>query len=132
MTKISQELSRAESWILGELSKLDALLQNLQLQVKSGIVPRFSWDTDWEIQEGNEDRFQNDPQPEVRATVNRFPHTVISDPDAVVYNCQCSYKACSSLFYTVLEKFPTLFKKKKVNNDHKKKQFRRFCFALYL
>ena len=37
--KLSQEVSRTESRILGALSKLDELLLNLQIRTHSGTVP---------------------------------------------------------------------------------------------
>ena len=64
--KLSQELSRTESRILGALSKLDEILLNQQIRTHSGTVPETFRNTNVENQGTNEDDSQNDPHPEGR------------------------------------------------------------------
>ena len=64
--KLSQELSRTESRILGALSKLDEVLLNQQIRTHSGTVPETFRNTNVENQGTNEDDSQNDPHPEGR------------------------------------------------------------------
>ena len=54
--KLSQELIRTESRILGALSKLDEFLLNPQIRTHSETVPRTFRNTNVENQEPNEDR----------------------------------------------------------------------------
>ena len=59
--KLSQEFSRAESRILGALSKLDEFLLNPQIRTFSGTTPGAFRNTDVENQEPSGDGSQNDP-----------------------------------------------------------------------
>ena len=62
--KLSQELSRTSSRILGALSKLDEFLSNQQIQTHSKTVPGTFRNTNMENQGTNEDDTQSDPHPE--------------------------------------------------------------------
>ena len=62
--KLSQELSRTESRIMGALSKLDEFLLNQQIRTHSGTVPGTFRNTSVENQGTNEDDSQSDPHPE--------------------------------------------------------------------
>ena len=62
--KLSQEFSRAESRILGALSKLDEFLLNPQITTHSETVPGTFRNTNVENQGTNEDDFQSRPHPE--------------------------------------------------------------------
>ena len=62
--KLSQELSRTESRILGALSKLDEFLLNQQIRTLSETVPGTFRNTNVENQGTNEDDSQIDPHPE--------------------------------------------------------------------
>ena len=62
--KLSQEFSRAESRILGALSKLDEFLLNPQITTHSETVPGTFRNTNVENQGTNEDDSQSDPHPE--------------------------------------------------------------------
>ena len=62
--KLSKEFSRAESRILGTLSKLDEFLLNQQITTHSGTVPGTFRNTNVENQGANEDDSQSDPHPE--------------------------------------------------------------------
>ena len=62
--KLSQELSRTESRILGALSKLDEFLLNQQIRTHSETVPGTFRNTNVENQGTNEDDSQSDPHPE--------------------------------------------------------------------
>ena len=62
--KLSQEISRTESRILGALSKLDDFLLNQQIRTHSETVPGTIRNTNVENQGTNEDDSQSDPQPE--------------------------------------------------------------------
>ena len=66
--KLSQEVNRAESRILGAHSKLDEFLLNPQIWVHSGSVPETSRNWNRENQEPNDDRSQNNPHPEARVS----------------------------------------------------------------
>ena len=66
--KLSQELSRTKSCVLGALSKLDEFLLNPQVRVYSGYAPVTSQYQNTENQEPTEDRSQNDPHPEARVS----------------------------------------------------------------
>ena len=69
--KLSQEFSRTETRILGDLSRLDVFLLNPLIQGHSGFVPETSRNTHGENQGTNEDRSQNDPHPKVRALLSQ-------------------------------------------------------------
>ena len=62
--KLSQELSRTESRILGGLSKLDEFLLNQQLRTHSGTVQETFRNTNVDNQGTKEDDSQSDPHPE--------------------------------------------------------------------
>ena len=62
--KLSQELSRTESSILGALSKLEEFLLNQQIWTHSGTVPETFRNTNVDNQGTNEDDSQSDPHPE--------------------------------------------------------------------
>ena len=62
--KLSQELSRTKSRILGALSKLDEFLLNQQIRTHSGTVPEAFRNTNVDNQGTNEDDSQSDPHPE--------------------------------------------------------------------
>ena len=72
--KVSQEFSRMEILILGVLSKLDEFRLNSQIRVQSGTAPRTSRYYVRENEEGTEDRYQNDPHPEMGSSINMSPH----------------------------------------------------------
>ena len=63
--KLSKELRKTESRILGALSKLDKLLLNPQFRVCSVAVPGTSRNTILENRETTGDRSSDDPCPEV-------------------------------------------------------------------
>ena len=62
--KLSQELSRTESRILGALSKLDEFLLKQQIHTHFETVPGTFRNTTVENQGTNEDDSQSDPHPE--------------------------------------------------------------------
>ena len=77
--KLSKELSRTESRILGALSRLDEFLLNPLLQGHSGSAPKKSRKA-LNINQGtNEDHSQGDPHPETRVTQSET--TQIFGPD---------------------------------------------------
>ena len=63
--KLSKEISRTESRILGALSKLDEFLLNPQVRTCSVAVPGASRSSNLENQGTDEDRPSDDPGPEV-------------------------------------------------------------------
>ena len=77
--KLSQVFSRAESRILGALSKLDEFLLNQQIRTHSGTVPGTFRNTNVENQGTNEDECQSDPHPEVGPSVCQSRHSIDSD-----------------------------------------------------
>ena len=79
--KLSQEFSRAESRILGALSKLDEFFFNPQIRTHSGTVPGTFRNTNVENQEPNEDHSQDDLHPEVGPAVCQSRHLIDSDSD---------------------------------------------------
>ena len=62
--KLSQEVSRTESRILGALSTLDEFLLNQQIRTHSGTVPGTFRNANVDNQGTNEDDSQSDPHPE--------------------------------------------------------------------
>ena len=70
--KLSKELSRTESRILGALSNLDDFLLNLQVRTFSVSIPGISWNSNSESLEPTGDRSLDDPCAEVR---NSFHHS---------------------------------------------------------
>ena len=84
--RLSQELSRTESRILGALSKLDEFLLNLQIRTHSGTVPGTFRNTNVENQGTNEDNSQSDPHPEAglfhsQTTHNSGPEVARDSPN---------------------------------------------------
>ena len=77
--KLSQELSRTESRILGALSKLEDFLLNQQIRTHSETVPGTFRNTNMENQGTNEDDSQSDPHPEVGPSVCQSRHSIDSD-----------------------------------------------------
>ena len=86
--KLSIEISRTESRILGALSKLEELLLNPQVRTCSVAVPGTSRNSDSVNQEHNRDRSPNDPCPEAMVSshhsgilknseVEEYPNTSI-------------------------------------------------------
>ena len=68
---LSQEFSRTKSRILIALSKLDEFLLNPQARVHSEPVPETSRNSNRENQGAKEDRFQNDPHPEMGESLSQ-------------------------------------------------------------
>ena len=64
--KLSKEVSRTESRILGAMSKLDDFLLNPQFRTCSTAVPGTSRKSNSENREPTGDRYLDDPCPEVR------------------------------------------------------------------
>ena len=62
--KLSQQLSRTESRILGALSRLDDFFMNPLIQGPSGTIPETSRSAYGTNQGTNEDDSQSDPHPE--------------------------------------------------------------------
>ena len=79
--KLSQEISRTESRILGALSKLSEFLSDPQIRTHSGTVPGTFRKTNVDNQEPNEDRSQDEPHPEVGPSVCQSRHSIDSDPE---------------------------------------------------
>ena len=82
--KLSLEISSTKSRIFGAFSKLDEFLLNPQVWIESRTLPGISRTPDVENQETNEDRFQNDPCPEVGSSSIGFSKD--SDPGDGFYN----------------------------------------------
>ena len=81
--KLSQELSRTESRILGALSKLDEFPLNQQIRTHSGTVPETFRNTNVDNQGTNEDDSKSDPDPE--AGLFRSQTTQNSGPEVGPY-----------------------------------------------
>ena len=79
--KLSHEISRTKSRILGPLSKLDEFLLNPQVLTFSGTVPGTFRNADVENQEPSGDRSQNDLHPEVEFSTSRATNLTDSEPD---------------------------------------------------
>ena len=100
--KLSQELSRTESRILGALSKLDEFLLNQQIRTHSETVPGTFRNTNMENQGTNEGDSQSDPHPEVGPFVCQSRHSI--DPDTsgnhntmtgvIEQTSKCPHNAC--------------------------------------
>ena len=88
--KLSQELSRRESRILGALSKLDEFLLNQQIQTHSGTVSETLQNTNVDNQGTNEDDSQSDPHLEEGLFCSQT--TQNSGPEAGHYNYKENYK----------------------------------------
>ena len=84
--KLSEELSRTESRILGALSKLDEFLLDTQILTLSGPVPGTSQNTNVENQEQAGDGSQNDPLPEVDLFLCQSRNSNDSDPEEGSHN----------------------------------------------
>ena len=78
---LSQELSRTESRILGDLSKLDNFFLNPQVRTLSGTILGTSPNYDVETREPTGDRSQNDCYPEVEFSACRTSNSIDSDPE---------------------------------------------------
>ena len=81
--KLSKEISRTESGILGALSKLDEFLLNPQVRTYSVAVPATSRNSNWENRETTGDRSSHDPCPEVRYSSHHSGH--LNSPEAEDY-----------------------------------------------
>ena len=79
--KLSQEFSRMESRILGDLSKLDEFLLNPQFRTCSVAICGISRNNDSENREPTGDRSPNDPCPEMDYFVCRTCTLTDSDPE---------------------------------------------------
>ena len=106
--KLSQELNRTESRILGALSKLDEFLLNQQKRTHSGTVPGTFRNTNVENQGTNEDDSQSDPHPEAdifrgQTTQNFGPKDCREVPNR-------QYSATPILFRTHFNFFKTVVK----------------------
>ena len=83
---LSQEFSRSKSRILGALSGLDEVLQNLQPRAVSGTVPETSRNLSRENLGMNEDGSQNDSHPELGVSLSHSPHE-LSPGETFYSNC---------------------------------------------
>ena len=81
--KLSKELSRTESRILGALSKLDEFLLNPKVRTCSVAVPGTSRNNNSENRETTGDRSSDDPCPEVRYSFHHSGH--LNNPEAENY-----------------------------------------------
>ena len=79
--KLSQELSRTVSRILGALSKLDGFPLDLQTWTLSGTVPGTSRNNDLENWEPTGDRSLSDPQHEMEFSARRSSSSTDSNPE---------------------------------------------------
>ena len=78
--KLSKEISRTESRILGALSKLDEFLLNPQVRTCSVAVPGISRNINSENRETTRDRSSDDPCPEVGYFSHNSGH--LNSPEA--------------------------------------------------
>ena len=83
--KMSQEISKTGSRVLGALFKLDKFLSNTQVQTQSGNVPGTSRNTGVENQKPNGDRSQNDPNLEVGSFFDRSHQSVDAGSEEAVH-----------------------------------------------
>ena len=81
--KLSREIVRTESRILGALSKLDEFLLNPQVRTCSVAVPGTSGNSSSENRETTGDRSSDDPYPEVRFSSHHSGH--LNSPDVEDY-----------------------------------------------
>ena len=79
--KLSQELNRTESIILGALSKLVDFFINSQIRTFSGTVPGTIWNVDVENREPAGSRSQSDPHPEQEVFTCWASNLTESDPN---------------------------------------------------
>ena len=84
--KLSQELSRTESFNLGELFRQDHILLNPQAGVHSGPVPETSRYSNAENQGEKEDRCHNDPHSEVGVSLNQSSQLFTSFRDVLQHH----------------------------------------------
>ena len=83
--RIYQIFSIEEDWILSALFKLYEFLLNSQIHKSESNLESYRESSETlENLECNEDGYQNDPHPEVGFTVNTSPHSLSSDPDAIL------------------------------------------------
>ena len=82
--KLSKELSRTESCILGALSKFDEFLLNPQVRNCSEAVPGTSRNKNSENRETTGDRSSDDACPEVRYSSQHSGH--LNNPEAEDYS----------------------------------------------
>ena len=87
--KLSKDLNRTESRILGALSGLDEFFLHPLIQGHSGSAPETSRNTLGTNQERNEDDFQSDPHPE--ASVSQSQTAQNSGPDDAYDSCDCNW-----------------------------------------
>ena len=83
--KFPHEFNRTKSRILGALPKLDTFL-NAQVRVQSGTDLGTSQNMIAKNQEPTGDRSQNDPRPEVDASIYRLTQSMDSDPEETSYS----------------------------------------------
>ena len=92
--KLSKELSRTESRLLGALSKLDGFLLNPQFRTCSAAVPGTFSNSNSENREPTGYRSLDDPCPKVRysslhsgnlnsSEVENYPHMVAGSPEVI-------------------------------------------------
>ena len=92
--KLSQEISRTESCILGALSNLDEFLLYPQIRTHSGTVPGTFRNTNVENQGTNEDDSQSYPHPEVGPSACQSRHSNDSDTDEAPERRELPAGAC--------------------------------------
>ena len=105
--KLSQQLSRTESRILGALSKLDEFLLNPQIRTHSETVPGTFKNKNVENQGTNEDDSQSDPHPE--AGIFRGQTTQYSGPKDcrdMVTGATEEFRNCHDMVTAVQEEVP--------------------------
>ena len=105
--KLSKELSKTESRILGALSKLDEFLLNPQVRTCSVAVQGTSRNANSENRETHGDRSSDDPYPEV----GYFPH----------HSGQLNSPEAETNSHMVIEKYPHNYShcfKNRIQNMH--------------
>ena len=93
--KLSKEFSRTESYIFGDLSKLDEFLLNPQVRTCSLAVPETSGNSNSENREPTGDRPLNNPCPEVVCSSHHSGHLYDSELDETHYNIRSPHKTDS-------------------------------------
>ena len=91
--KLSKEISRTESHILGALSKLDEFLLNPQVRTCSVAVPRTSRNSNSENREPTGDRSLNDPCPEAAFSSHHSGNLNGSELEETRHNRYCKLLA---------------------------------------
>ena len=99
--KLSKELSRTDSRILGALSRLDEFLLNSLLQGHSGFATETSRNANNINQRTNEDDSQIDPHPEARVSQNQFTQ-VFGPDDSYDRMLACKYVSGSTLAFILV------------------------------